>query len=176
MHDDVRIAALRAASKLALGVTFLGCSSTGDIEAEQPDDQTADDAYDLKGAKKQKPKADASAPAPCNDAGADAAAPSCSTLLASTFAAPAWADFHDYRWEKKPVPAYSAQVKTCCEQGLGVGDNANWDFSHRWECCNLLGGGTSTGEGAPIACTPWGPPVPPSMARRHARLFALEVA
>lgn len=177
MKDDVRIAALRAASKLALGVTFLGgigCAATADDGDTSPEADTADE---LKGSKKHV-KADAGAKdAACHEDAAPAA--SCKEVLASTFADPAWNDFRTYRWKTddgKKLPATTADVKSCCLEALEPGDGGTTDWSHRWECCNLLGNGTSTGEGAPMACTPWGPPVPPSMTRRARRLSAEGVA
>lgn len=170
MNDDVRIAALRAASKLALGVTFVGCAAPS-IEAEPATTAAAEDgepataADDLRGAKKKKPVAKADAgPTACKDAGAEPV--SCKALLTATFADPAWADFHTYRSEPAPVPAHVPAVESCCQEELTAAERT-FDGSHRWECCNLLGGGTSTGPNTPMFCTPWGPPVPPAMRGRR---------
>ncbi len=175
MNDDVRFAALRAASKLALGVTFVGCGGVSDRDlddasyaASSAEADPASDAYDVKGRTpaKKKPKVGGTTARACKDAGA-APAPSCEVLLASTFADPSWDDFRDYRWEESSaVPVVSARVKDCCREDLEARDGAN---EHRWECCNLLGGGQSTGPESPMACTPWGPPVPPPMRAPKAR-------
>jgi hypothetical protein len=178
MNDNVRFAALRAASKLALGVTFVGCGGATDADLDDPtygesavSDTEGTDSYDVKGASKskKKPKVGTSKPTACQDAGA---APSCEALLASTFADPAWNDFRDYRWQESGnVPVVAARVKDCCRADLESTDSL---AKFRWECCNLLGNGNSTGPGTPMACTPWGPPVPPSMARK-ARAASLHV-
>ena len=115
-------------------------------------------------------------PAARNDAGATACkdagqAPSCGALLTSTFADPAWADFHTYRSEPAPLPAHAPAVATCCLEELTAAERTS-EASHRWECCNVLGGGDSTAPTTPMFCTPWGPPVPPAMRA----LRRLEVA
>lgn len=166
MHDDVRLAALRAASKLALGVTFVGCGAPAPAESSaaalESDGYPATEDDEVRRARH-----DAGA-ARCKDAGADApvaTAASCTEVLASAFAGPAWEPLRTYRSEKAPVPAVAARAKECCLPTPG--DQAFLQpeavGEHRWECCNLIGGGISTGEGTPAYCTPWGPPVPPAM-------------
>lgn len=50
----------------------------------------------------------------------------------------------------------SERTQQCCAEALappaGGGD-------HRWACCNAL-----PSDAQPTACTPWGPPCPPTMA------------
>jgi hypothetical protein len=172
MNEDIRIAALRAASKLALGVTFVaGCSGGGheraaaaDGEALASNDESVSTTHsgstkDGLGTSASNADADGGV-----DASTDAARPSCDALLTSTFADPAWNDLHEYRWEPAPVPATTADVEACCVAAFGPSGSDSPE-AFRWECCNLLGNGTSTGPGAPLGCTPWGPPVPPAM--RH---------
>jgi hypothetical protein len=176
MHDDVRLAALRAASKLALGVTFVGCSapapadpSAAALESDGYPAATEDDEL-------RRARHDAGA-ARCRDAGREAApatpAASCKEVVACAFAGAAWDPLRTYRSEKAPVPAVAARVKECCLPPAGEQSFLQPEAvgEHRWECCNLIGGGISTGEGTPAYCTPWGPPVPPVMrtARRSRR-------
>lgn len=162
MHDDVRLAALRAAAKLALGLSFVGCSGAESITAESAEDDAASGASeDLK-----KKRAKDAGPAACKDAGADAAAPSCKELLAATFADAAWEPFRTYRTEKAPLPPSPARAASCCRDGADGWGQPEAVGEHRWACCNLLGDGESQGDGVPAYCTPWGPPVPPAMRAR----------
>ena len=145
MDRHVHLAALRAAAKLTMGISFVaGCSST-DAPAIGSDDTNLTDHAPT-------PASDASAPC---DGSTDAGAPSCESLLASAFPSPAWDDFRTYRTEAAPLPTATPEVRACCEKITS-------ESEQRWECCNLLGGGDSLGSGL-LACTPWGPPVPPAM-------------
>jgi hypothetical protein len=58
--------------------------------------------------------------------------------------------------------AVSSEVQTCCVELLTKSQGMM--ESHRWDCCaNVDQEGSSA---LMIACTPWGPPVPPAMRRR----------
>jgi hypothetical protein len=78
----------------------------------------------------------------------------CDALLEAAFPKPG-----DYQWE--PVPQ-SKQVVACCERELAKHDAAT---KYRWDCCVAFD--PETGHHASqdhgLACTPWGPPVPPAM-------------
>jgi hypothetical protein len=94
--------------------------------------------------------------------------PCCNDLLSKTFPVPG-----DYQWEPVPQPA---DVVACCEKELAT---AGADSKYRWDCCVAYDpavdpDGTSTQR--PISCTPWGPPVPPSMKRKNARKRAADSA
>ncbi len=149
MQNDVHFAALRAAARVAFGVAVLGgCSG-----AEEPADGSLSSASEINRA-------------PCHDAGATKPKKSCDEVIASAFA-DAGAD--DFVWNDptKPRAPVSSEVKACCEERLGDRDGGVFAMPYRWSCCAAI----DDGAGDPaigMACTPWGPPVPPSM--RRARL------
>jgi hypothetical protein len=67
----------------------------------------------------------------------------------------------DYPGEKRNV---STKVQKCCAELLVHGGFAG---RHRWDCCaNLPEHPTQDAQDLSIACTPWGPPVPPAMRVR----------
>jgi hypothetical protein len=78
----------------------------------------------------------------------------CDALLEAAFPIPG-----DYQWE--PV-AQSKQVVNCCERELAKNGA---ESKYRWDCCVAFD--PATGHQAStehfVACTPWGPPVPPAM-------------
>lgn len=161
MHKDVHASALRAAAKVAFSMAFLGgCSSP----ARSPDgapgegyDSVTSDVTDKAPAPPTASASAAPAPVPpCHDAGAPKR--SCKEVVASAFPDAGWVS----PGEGKPV---GADVKACCEELLSSGDLL--DFPERWACCDAVG--AFQGGGDPkiaMACTPWGPPVPPAMRRR----------
>ena len=169
MRSDVHHAALEAAAKLAFSVALLnGCSGADALRgAESPDGEDAasnESAIAASETKKPAPKKPA-APAPCPDAGtaADAAPakPSCEALLAATFPDPAM-----YKWEPEPR---SKDVVACCDEELTTNGAAS---TYRWDCCVAYDPAAAPDANAGfrtnehwMACTPWGPPVPPSMKR-----------
>ncbi len=156
MRNDVHFAALRAAAKVAFSVASVamvnGCAT------DDTGDDTAANEAALASKDAKTPSADTKPTKPGK--------PSCESILASTFPVPG-----DYQWE--PVPQ-SAEVVACCNKELaehGAGT------PYRWDCCvaydpNAL----SPGEEPSVpsadhwpACTPWGPPVPPSIDRLRSR-------
>lgn len=147
MHNDAHIAALRAAAKVAFGVAVLnGCSGA----PEEP--PGAPSSTESRIVRKPQP--------PCHEAGK----PSCDAVITSAFAD---AGPDDFVWNdpSSPRPPVSEDVRACCEERL-TADGGAWDMPYRWSCCAAI----DFGQGAPeigMACTPWGPPVPPSMARRR---------
>ena len=154
MRSDVHSAALRAAAKVAFSVAFLaGCSSPA--EGENADGTPANtDESDIKSGKKSS----------CGSE-ADAATPpklSCDQIVAAAFPTEG-----NYPGKKQSV---SAEVQTCCDELLVKSGGLS---HHRWDCCANLP--ADAGQSVGIACTPWGPPVPPSMPSRKRRA-QLEVA
>jgi len=154
MRPDVHSQALRAAAKVAFSVVFLGgCSSAATQDANDALDgegyASADEAELRSGCHKTR----------------DAAAPklSCEQVVASAFPTEG-----DYPGAKQSV---SAQVQTCCVELLEKSQGALAE--HRWDCCANLP--ADAGQSAGIACTPWGPPVPPRMKRRSLALAAQPV-
>ncbi|MDF2693069.1 MAG: hypothetical protein K0S65_1452 [Labilithrix sp.] len=165
--DLVHAAALKAAAKVAFSMALLeGCSSPGALGggAASSDDEavTNESAIATGSPSASSPKPTRSlGKKPCpstEDAGPAKAG--CDVTLAATFPTPG-----PYQWE--PV-AQSKEVVACCDEELaknGAGSN------YRWDCCvafdpdaNPNGQGLGS-ESHGLACTPWGPPVPPSMGR-----------
>jgi hypothetical protein len=150
MQRDVHLAALKAATKVAFSMTLVGCAAAPPGVAV---DEAASTARAPSGGCASEPDTDAAAG---TDAGAASdAAPSnesCDAIVAAAFPTPS-----DYPGTKQPV---SDEVAACCDQLLstdqGIGGHAG---EHRWDCC----ANTAHPENVGMACTPWGPPVPPAM-------------
>lgn len=168
MRNDVHLEALKAAARVAFSVAFLGgcAAATNPANDDGSDDgpQASEDDLRASSGHKKKHHADASTTpttqAPCHgstDVDAGSTEPvSCDAVLASTFPTPS-----NYPGDKKEI---SAQAASCCEQILTSG---NLGGEHRWDCCaNIAWNGN---EQIGMACTPWGPPVPPAMKRRARR-------
>lgn len=155
MRSDVHFAALRAARKIAFSVTSValvsGCSSS-DGSPSKTGESTDESVSAVSGSFAKKSGQDAGP-----------AKPSCQEVLASAFPVPG-----DYQWE--PV-AQPADVVACCDEELS---ETKGHSKYRWDCCVAYDPDALSGEAAPpspfagkhgMACTPWGPPVPPSMDR-----------
>ena len=173
MRPDVHSAALRAAAKVAFSVAFLGgCAAqaggadeAANADGTQPSTTSESDLSAKKKKTKNEHTAASDLPSSCHHA--DAAVPpklSCDQVVAAAFPGEDM-----YPGKKESV---SAEVQTCClelltdrDGGLGLGAT-----SHRWDCCANLP--DNAGNDVGIACTPWGPPVPPAMKRRRARAVA----
>jgi len=173
MRSDVHFAALRAAAKVAFSVAFIGgCAAqaadadeAANADGTQPSTTSESDLSAKKKAKNKTTKA-SELPSDCHHA--DASAPpklSCDQVVAAAFPGEDM-----YPGKKQSV---SAEVQSCClelltdrDAGLGLGLTA-----HRWDCCANLP--DNTDENVGIACTPWGPPVPPAMKRRARRSRAV---
>jgi hypothetical protein len=151
MRTDVHFAALRAAAKVAFSMALLNGCSSADGTAENSD-----------GEKSATGDGTASSEAAVTSDSADKVGhQSCTELLNSTFPGPD-------RYQTKPV-AEPADVVACCEKQFA---NHGLGGAHRWACCVAYDpavdpeGDHTVGSHHGNACTPWGPPVPPSMARR----------
>lgn len=150
MHNDVSFAALRAAARVAFGVVVLGgCSG-----AREPADEASATESGIN--EKKEP--------PCHEDAAKPEKPSCDAVLVSAFAD---AGPDDFVWNdpSNPRPPVSAEVKACCEEKL-TAETATWNIPYRWSCCAAIDNGIGNPK-IGTACTPWGPPVPPSMMRRR---------
>jgi hypothetical protein len=149
MRSDVHSAALKAAAKVAFSVALLNTACANEAST---DDEASNESALAKGPAAEAPD--------CHD---DKQPKACSSVLASAFPTPG-----GYQWE--PVPQ-SAEVVACCDKELTVHGAMT---PYRWDCCvaydpKAVDGGTPPGPwsgGHGLACTPWGPPVPPSMNRR----------
>ena len=157
MRSDVHTAALRAAAKVAFSVAFLGgCSAASDAEGTDPKAPGADGVEpgttesDLAAAKK-KPKI-AAPTTSCHQNDSGAPKPSCESVVAAAFPTEG-----NYPGTKQAV---SNDVQTCCAELLTKSGGSL--AKHRWDCCANV----APGQNVAMACTPWGPPVPPSMNRR----------
>ena len=163
MRSDVHTAALRAAAKVAFSVAFLGgCSAAApDGAGEEPVTGNGDGVEpgttesDLNAKKPRKPKAVAPAGTICHGDASTAPKPSCEAVVNAAFPTEG-----DYPGVKQSV---SADVQTCCGELLAKSQGAL--AKHRWDCCANLPANPS--QNIAIACTPWGPPVPPAMKRRE---------
>lgn len=170
MRSDVHLAALRAAARVAFSVASValvnGCSAADDGASKSDDRRAANDSEDTTASESavvSRPGSQGRPRPPCTDASAPK--PTCEQILASKFPVPG-----DYQYE--PV-AQPADVVACCDQELTT-HGAQSKF--RWDCCVAYDPAkVPAGEDPPspfsgahgLACTPWGPPVPPSMARRE---------
>ena len=158
MRSDVHSAALRAAAKVAFSVAFIGGCAAQTAEGEDP--ATADGAgtatyaeADLSAKKAKKNSGKATAAPGCHHADASVPKRSCDQVVNAAFPTEG-----DYPGVKQSV---SAEVQSCCVELLG---GASGLATHRWDCCANLP--ADAGQQINIACTPWGPPVPPAMKRR----------
>lgn len=152
MRSDVHVAALRAAARVALSVASVtlvdGCASSGETIA----DETA--SNELTATRSEGTKE------ACDDA--EPAKTSCEAVLASAFA-----DSSDFDWLPHPQ---SSDVVACCDEELS---EKGVRSPYRWQCCYAYDPAEGEPDWSPgslfhqhaAACTPWGPPVPPSMDR-----------
>lgn len=161
MRSDVHAAALRAAAKVAFSVAFIGGCSAADPEpAEGADPVTASGAEpgtsesDLSAKKPKKPKLVAAAGTSCHGDGSAAPKPSCEAVVNAAFPSEG-----AYPGAKQSV---APDVQACCAELLVKSQGAL--PNHRWDCCANLP--ANAPQNVAIACTPWGPPVPPAMKRR----------
>lgn len=154
MRHDVHAAALRAAAKVAFSTLIIGgCSSPnasiGASEGELLSGETAPTTAE-----------------PPNSESADAATASdhdaapkqdCRAVLDVAFG--------DAGGEWGPNTDLRKDVKACCIEELETG---TFHAPHRAPCCSSLDWGMQDGlsHAVMVACTPWGPPVPPPMRRR----------
>jgi hypothetical protein len=150
MDKLTHFAALRAAGRVAFGVIVLGGCS-GAVEKE-------DVVYGESEINAKDPcpsKVDAAAPKPD-------AKPSCENVLASAFPDGG----NDFSSSQDPnAKAASDDVKACCEEHLTSNDET-WNLQYRWSCCGVLDSWNNPNQAISIACTPWGPPVPPKMTAK----------
>lgn len=164
MRSDVHSAALRAAAKVAFSVAFIGGCAAQTAEGEDP--ATADGAgaatsaeadLSAKAKKAKKNSGKATAAPGCHHADASAPKLSCEQVVNAAFPTDG-----NYPGVKQSV---SAEVQTCCVELLAPSDGGVPMLAeHRWDCCANLP--ADAGQQVNIACTPWGPPVPPAMKRR----------
>jgi len=185
MRSDVHSAALKAAAKVAFSVAFIGgCSAqSNQAPAGEPDtsehgvtasneDETGKPAAAADaGAIGTSASGKASSEPPCHRDASVPPAPSCDVALASVFAG----STDQYPGTAKTL---TEAERACCVTHLTDNDEI-WSAGHRWDCCASLSGtdgGTADFSEIGMACTPWGPPVPPAMKRRARRAIGSELA
>lgn len=158
MRNDVHFAALRAAAKVAFSVAFVGGCSAATTLADDETGETTESAYNAK-------KPSKTVKPPCPTKTKDAGKPSCDAILASAFGdAGAWPTGDE------PV---SPEVKSCCAEAITKSlaqDPISGRADYHWQCCGATNWGADidVDGGIGMACTPWGPPVPPAMKKRKA--------
>ncbi len=165
MRPEVHQAALKAAAKVAFSIVFLqGCAGAVSQEgAKDEGEGYAKSESDVVLAKKQpesRPRRSLGKKA-CEDAGTTTPPEptSCEATLAAAFPTPS-----EYKWEPEPQ---SKEVVDCCRAALADGSEAG---QYRWDCCVAYDAAdpnkeTASSSAKNFACTPWGPPVPPSIKR-----------
>jgi len=140
MHDDVRRSALVATAKVAWAGLLLGCGTQSPAPASAPPVEPSP----VRGAEPPPPRAAAEPTTP-------SALAACEVSVDEALAATSSED------------ATEAQ-KACCRdlQASHEAADANmrWRGPRRSFCCSALGWASGG------ACTPWGPPMPPSLAAR----------
>lgn len=167
MNRDVFSAALRATAKVAFSMALVaGCTTS---EGTEP--TGASDSDIKKGCPDDPSKADA-APDSSPDAAPDASA-DCTALLASydaereKFLAAVSAHYADGGADEDApkAPPVSAVTTSCCREEVSA---KGWKSAHRQSCCygalvSEDGWQPDPDPAIAMACTPWGPPVPPAM-------------
>ena len=142
MQNDVHVAALAAAARVAFGVAVLGGCGGATEEA-------GDRAVYAESA------VNTAAPPPCDDAGKEETK-SCEQVIASGFPG---VDPDEYVWESKP--GAPAELQACCRDKL---IETSGQMPYRFHCCTVVDrAADDPGWQLGAACTPWGPPVPPRM-------------
>ncbi|HWB77765.1 MAG TPA: hypothetical protein VG755_22515 [Nannocystaceae bacterium] len=149
--------ALAAAARLALATVALDACDKDRSDPTPPAPQPDDEATHADGGGEQVAKADEPAPAP-EAKPVESNAPvdpirECRGLVDEAFPKES-----EYPGEQRNV---GAKVQTCCAELL-VHETGDLAGRHRWDCCANLPEGTRDPK-VGMACTPWGPPVPPRM-------------
>lgn len=156
MRHDIHRQALRAAAHVALALPLLeACTRVPPPQPPAPELERA------------APSATPAPAEPATYASAEVPTPprECSDVLDEAFPpatdAPSNANAQPQRM--------SFVVEACCVEMLADLDGQG--AAHRWDCCANLPAAAMT-DAIGIACTPWGPPVPPAMpgARVRGRL------
>lgn len=172
MNYEIHRAALRATAKLAFSAAFFGCGGSTTPEqttgAAQPAPAASNPGSGTgtgsTGGNSTGSSGGTDAGNPVADSGSvdsgsvDSSPAGCDALLTTTFPTPT-----DYPGVKKTV---SNAVVACCEDMLKKSDGFTNPVSHpelRWDCCANLPASDMTDNAISMACTPWGPPVPPRM-------------
>lgn len=149
MNHEVHAAALRAAARLAFSVAFVAGCSNGAADETQSVDSNLDKATNDNGnAANTDPQPPPLTPAEI----------ACKEVLTSAFA--------NYEWQENGFPISHEATECCLDTAMSFwGHNSEF----RNMCCGSYDAseGPKQGQISNMACTPWGPPVPPSMNRKR---------
>lgn len=162
MRPEVHAAALRSAAKLVLGMASIASVT---VACAASSEEGSGDNSQAVTADNKKNNDDAGAVGDDDDSNADAGtglSDECKATLNAAFPGQ-----DKYQWTPVKEPK---DVVECCNQAF---DNNGFGAGHRWACCVSYDKVDSHGqpltvsrqENHGMACTPWGPPVPPSMRR-----------
>jgi hypothetical protein len=162
MKPEVHAEALRAASRVAFSLAFVAGCGGATTSDPQPTTGKNDPPSNAPGGGTAAPAGSGTGTGGYDTQPPNNAAKSCETVIASAFTKEG-----DYPGEKKVV---SSEVQQCCEKQLL---STRGQMAHRWDCCANV---AQTNKDVQMACTPWGPPVPPSIAWRTERLSAQRTA
>jgi hypothetical protein len=192
MNDDIRRQALRATAKIALSLTVIGCGGTVDVAGssqtvtDEPNEPIEDplepqpnephpDGPDAIGEvtfPEQEEEALVCDAPPVGDEVAilDGGKLDC----CMDFLEPTWPEPTAEGWEQWQTAMQDPDIGACCNVVTAhVGESAEPLADVTWDqfqnCC------VATGF-AQVACTPWGPPVPPAWDGALTSLDALELA
>lgn len=161
MRPEAHAAALRSAAKLVLGMASIATFNVGCSSETSEETAANDSAVTTTDAEKTCEGKPTTTPTP---------APACGAVLNAAFPKK-----DGFTWQPH---AQSAEVVACCRAELAEHDFAS---PHRWDCCWAFDPAeqkdpntewpTTVAQtaGLGLACTPWGPPVPPSMNRKIRR-------
>lgn len=165
MRNEAHLEALKAAARLtmsaAMSVAVLGGCTAAAEETGDDAEKTESDVSAKKPAKQ--PKKGPSVSDACHK---DAGPPklTCDQILASAFpdGGNGWFGNEEKKLSPDELACCTEEIKAAAKDETGLNRG-----QHHWACCTA----TNWGQGIPdigLACTPWGPPVPPAMNRKKA--------
>jgi hypothetical protein len=170
MRNDIHAQALSAAARVAFSITLLGGCSAADLAGSEP---TPDDEPTDLGSTEQAASAGKAKPAPkpvakgkaCHkDVPAPKTRAQCEQTIAASFPEDAgWPLPDDARFSDANIIACCDLLIAAHDAEIAKGNSDSFSWPERTTCC---GGVHQWSKGG--TCTPWGPPVPPSMRPRLA--------
>ena len=178
MQREVQLQALKAAARVAFSIGTLSLVSCGGVTSDpspppsgtsgpggETPSGTATGTADPNGGKTgsnptRDPAPTATTTTPPAPTTPSTPAKSCEKVIADAFPTEG-----QYPGVKQNV---SSEVKSCCEKVLLESQGT---APHRWDCCANVD--QEKDQKIAMACTPWGPPVPPAMSRGIRRVHAV---
>ena len=172
MKRDVHLQALKAAARVAFSVGSFAVLGCGGATSESPTSgspapegaATATDPGKTSETDKttppnREPEPNNPPTTPTTPTTPSTPAKGCEKVIAEAFPTEG-----QYPGVKQNV---SAEVTSCCEKML-LEPDPQGTGAHRWDCCANVD--TKNNKDLMLACTPWGPPVPPKMIARKRRM------